>query len=68
VHVFRCYDNTAPNAKCQRVLALALCMVNNAGLIKERKLLTHFVQLEIDERLIDVFVLTRSPLACVRMH
>jgi len=23
VHGFRCYDNTAPNAKCQRVLVLA---------------------------------------------
>ena len=25
VHGFRCYDNIAPNAKCQRVLVLALC-------------------------------------------
>ena len=26
VHGFRCYDNTAPNAKCQRVLvAYSLC-------------------------------------------
>ena len=25
VNGFRCCDNTAPNAKCQRVLALALC-------------------------------------------
>ena len=24
---FRCYDNIAPNEKCQRVLALALCLV-----------------------------------------
>ena len=24
---FRCYDNIAPNAKCQRVLVLALCSV-----------------------------------------
>ena len=32
VHGFRCYDNIAPNAKCQRVLVLALCLVaNNAG-------------------------------------
>jgi len=28
VHGFRCYDNTAPNAKCQRVLVLALCLVS----------------------------------------
>jgi len=28
VHAFRCYDNVAPNAKCQRVLVLALCLVN----------------------------------------
>ena len=27
VHGFRCYDNIAPNAKCQRVLALALWQV-----------------------------------------
>jgi len=26
VHGFRCYDNIAPNAKCQRVLVLALCL------------------------------------------
>ena len=24
---FRCYDNVTPNAKCQRVLVLALCLV-----------------------------------------
>ena len=27
VHGFRCYNNIAPNAKCQRVLALGLCLV-----------------------------------------
>jgi len=27
VHGVRCYDNIAPNAKCQRVLVLALCLV-----------------------------------------
>ena len=27
VHGFLCYDNIAPNAKCQRVLVLALCLV-----------------------------------------
>jgi len=27
VHGFRCYDNKAPNTKCQRVLVLALCLV-----------------------------------------
>ena len=27
VHGFRCYDNTAPNAKCQRVPVLVLCLV-----------------------------------------
>ena len=26
---FRCYDNVAPNAKCQRVLVLALCLVES---------------------------------------
>jgi len=29
VHEFRCYDNIAPNAKCQRVLVLALCLVSS---------------------------------------
>jgi len=27
VHGFRCYDNIVPNAKCQRVLVLAVCLV-----------------------------------------
>ena len=27
VHEFRCYENIVPNAKCQRVLVLALCLV-----------------------------------------
>jgi len=27
VHRFHCYDNTAPNAKCQQVLVLALSLV-----------------------------------------
>jgi len=27
VHGFRCYDNTAPNAKCQPALVLVLCLV-----------------------------------------
>jgi len=27
VRGFRCYDNITPNAKCQRVLMLALCLV-----------------------------------------
>ena len=31
VHGFRCCDNTAPNAKCQRVLVLALCLVERIG-------------------------------------
>jgi len=30
VHGFRCYDNIAPNVKCQRVLVLALCLVLTA--------------------------------------
>jgi len=29
VHGFRCYDTIAPNAKCQRVLVLALCLVTS---------------------------------------
>jgi len=28
VHRFCCYDNIAPNAKCQRVLVLTLCLVS----------------------------------------
>jgi len=27
VHGFRCYDNIAPNAKCQRVFVLALSLI-----------------------------------------
>jgi len=27
VYGFHCYDNIAPNAKCQRVLVLPLCLV-----------------------------------------
>jgi len=27
VHGFRCYDNIAPNTKCQPVFVLALCLV-----------------------------------------
>jgi len=27
VHGFRCYDNIAANAKCQRVLVIAVCLV-----------------------------------------
>jgi len=27
VHGFRCYDNIAPNAKCERILVLPLCRV-----------------------------------------
>ena len=26
MHGFRCYDNIAPNAKCQRVLVLGVCL------------------------------------------
>ena len=32
VHRFRYYDNTAPNAKFQRVLVLGLCLVINIHL------------------------------------
>jgi len=30
VHGFRCCDNIAPYAKCQRVLVLALCLVSSS--------------------------------------
>jgi len=29
MHRFRCYDNIVPNAKCQRVLVLAVCLVTS---------------------------------------
>jgi len=29
VHGFSCYDNIAPNAKCQRVLVLTLCLASS---------------------------------------
>jgi len=38
VHEFRCYDNIAPNAKCQRVLVLVLYLVGVVG----RPVLTDF--------------------------
>jgi len=31
VHGFHCYDNKAPNTKCQRVLVLALCLIVRCG-------------------------------------
>jgi len=31
MHRFRCYDNIAPNVKCQQVLVLALCLVNTCS-------------------------------------
>jgi len=31
VHGFCCYDNIAMNAKCQRLLVLAVCLVNDYG-------------------------------------
>jgi len=33
VHWFRCNDSIAPNAKCQRVLVLALCLVTGCGAV-----------------------------------
>ena len=33
VHGIRCYDNIAPNAKCQRVLVLALGLVNCCNIV-----------------------------------
>ena len=30
VNGFRCYENIAPNAKCQRVLVLALCLTTSS--------------------------------------
>jgi len=54
VHGFRCYDNIAPNAKCQRVFVLALRLVptfdilNNfcdnsvCNILKTSKLTKHY--------------------------
>ena len=33
VHEFRCCGNIVPNAKCQRVLVLALCMVSGIEML-----------------------------------
>jgi len=38
VHGFRCYDNRAPNAKCQRVHVFALCLVIHIGPVRLSKL------------------------------
>ena len=43
VHGFRCYDNIAPNAKCQRVLVLALCLVLTFAVLE-----LWLVQIQID--------------------
>jgi len=37
VHGFRRYDNIAPNAKCQRVLVLALCLLYSSDAIDRYK-------------------------------
>jgi len=37
VHGFRCYDNIVPNAECQRVLVLAVCLVFHNVVRKWRK-------------------------------
>jgi len=29
VHGFQCYDNIAPNAKCQRVLVFVVCLIHD---------------------------------------
>ena len=39
VHRFRCCDNIVPNAKCQRVLVLALCLVEVADWTSRREIL-----------------------------
>ena len=33
---FRCHDNIAPNAKCERMLVLALCLVVGAVILYTR--------------------------------
>jgi len=40
VHGFHSYDITAPNAKCQRVLVLALCLVDFVVVCNGSKLRT----------------------------
>ena len=39
VNRFSCYDNIVPNAKCQRVLVLAQCLVNYSKGIRLVKIL-----------------------------
>jgi len=42
VHEFRCYDNIAPNAKCQRVLVVVLCLVTTVSCSKNLSVWHHF--------------------------
>jgi len=37
MHGFRCYDKMALNAKCQRVLVLALCLVLPSEMIEKEE-------------------------------
>jgi len=46
VHGLRCYDNIMPNAKCQRVLVLALCLGCTGELILSNMFTAHVHTLE----------------------
>jgi len=47
VHGYRCYDNIAPNAKCQRVLVLDLCLLLFAFELVEYVLCTFLLFLSV---------------------
>jgi len=56
MHAFRCYDNIASNAKCQRVLVLAFCLVYDSNAADGR--ITHDISvLRSLLRLIPLFYL-----------
>ena len=64
VHGFCYYDNIAPNAKCQRVLVLALCLVvtvqleeeETAGTVRLSKFLPLMTQVLLERRSVSITV------------
>ena len=66
VHGFRCYDNIAPNAKCQRVLVLAICHVLSVGKTEQEGRDFRLYDLEVLELSSDVsFLLVLPPVEAV---
>jgi len=61
VHEFSCHDNIAPNAKCQRVLVLALCLVFVSSCLPGMR---HWVQQSDTAGKCAVVLLGRNTVVC----